>query len=88
MSKELNTTNTKNNNSLLATLSAPSFKSSLQQYLPKGISAERLELQAKLAKVNLNKVINFHIANSLQELDYSTDSEEEIVQYIKQDRMS
>lgn len=49
---------------------------------------ERLELQAKLAKVNLNKVINFHIANSLQELDYSTDSEEEIVQYIKQDRMN
>lgn len=45
---------------------------------------ERLEQQAKLAKVNLNKVINFHLANSLQELDYSTDNEEEIVQYIKQ----
>lgn len=50
MSKELNTTNTKNNNSLLATLNAPSFKSSLQQYLPKGISAERL------AKVILSEV--------------------------------
>lgn len=36
MSKELNT-----KNNLLTVLSAPKFKSSLQQYLPKGISAER-----------------------------------------------
>lgn len=49
MSKELNTTTNKKP-TLVDTITSPKFKSSLQQYLPKGFSAERL------AKVILSDV--------------------------------